>query len=100
MNIAPISEPNTMMPAHGRHPEDRPRGDVEVVERIGGSPLSDHEADERGHADDREPEHQPSAQSGTAAKLIARITAPTSDDRQDAAEVVDRLRGLVDVARG
>ena len=33
MNIAPISEPKTMIPAHGRDPEDAAAGDVQVVER-------------------------------------------------------------------
>ena len=35
---------------------------------------------------------------GTGAKLMPRISAPISTDGQDAAEVVDRLGRLVDVA--
>ena len=34
MNIAPISEPNTMMPAHAATQKMRRAGDVEVVQRV------------------------------------------------------------------
>ena len=34
MNIAPISEPKTMIPAQAATQKIAPRGDVEVVERV------------------------------------------------------------------
>ena len=81
MNIAPISEPNTMMPAHGRDPEDRARRDLQVVERVGGALLADDEADERGHRHEAEPDRG-RVGVGNHAKLIARINAPDEHDRR------------------
>ena len=47
MNIAPISEPNTMMPATAATQNIRRAGDVEVVERVARPALADDERDRR-----------------------------------------------------
>ena len=64
-----------------------------------GAPLPQDERDQRGERDRRQAQRQRRPCPGTGAKLIARISAPTSSDGQDAAEVVDRLGRLVDVRR-
>ena len=40
MNIAPMSEPNTMIPAQAATQKIAPRGDVEVVQRVRDPPLA------------------------------------------------------------
>ena len=71
MNIAPISEPNTMIPAQRRDPEVGRRADLQVVERVRGPPLTDEEQRQR-----RRPRRANSTSTsvpsfGTGAKLIA-----------------------------
>ena len=87
-----------MMPAHAATQKVAAGGDVEVVERVLGAALADDEGDDGGDRDRREAERERPL-SGTGAKLIARMSAPTSSDREDAAEVVDRLGRLVHVGR-
>ena len=48
MNIAPMSEPNTMMPGAGRDPERPSRGDVQVVQRVARAALANDEGDAGG----------------------------------------------------
>ena len=55
--------------------------------------------DQRGHARSRASPSASVPLFGTGAKLIARISAADQHDREDAAEVVDRLGRLVDVGR-
>ena len=99
MNIAPISEPNTMIPAQAATQKIAAAGDVEVVERVrarvaGGartrppaaSAMTPRPSDER-------------ALVGHRREVDRRMSAADEHDRQDAAEVVDRVGRLVDVAR-
>ena len=67
-----------MMPAHAATQNDPAAGDVQVVERVRRAALADDEA--RPARSDRD-RRQPDASAplfGTGAKLIARISAPTS----------------------
>ena len=83
----------------GGDPEDR-GGRRRRGRRAGSRPaLPDHERDAApASAIDREAEHERSLV-GTGAKLIASTSAATSTTDRIAAEVVDRLGRLVDVAR-
>ena len=47
MNIAPISDPNTMIPAHAATQNTRRDGDREVVQRVRRPPLAHDERDAR-----------------------------------------------------
>ena len=53
MNIAPISEPKTMIPATAATQNTRREAIVEVVQRVRDAPLAD---DERDPGDDRDGE--------------------------------------------
>ena len=46
MNMAPISEPKTMMPPTAATQKVRRRGDLEVIQRVLGAALPDDEQDE------------------------------------------------------
>ena len=50
MNIAPISEPNTMIPAQRRDPEDPPAGDVRSYSGFAARRWRRKKRDERGDA--------------------------------------------------
>ena len=58
MNIAPISVPNTMMPAQAATQKTRRPATCEVVERVRRPALAEHERDAGGDGDRGEPEHQ------------------------------------------
>ena len=94
MYIAPMSEPKTMMPAHGRHPERRTGGYVEVVERVRGATLSDDERDAGRQRHDGERHHERSLV-GHGREVDGQDERRDQDDGEDAAEVVDRFGALV-----
>ena len=98
MNIAPISDPKTMIPAHGGDPEHAARGDVQVVQRVGGPLLADDEGDP---CDDRDAEQREGERPGIRDRreVDAEDRRPDHHRRQDPAEVVDLLGRLVDVGR-
>ena len=99
MNIAPMSEPNTMIPAQRGDPEDPAAGDVEVVERVRARRCRRTKATPAARAIAAETEHERPLV-GHRREVDGRgSSAPTSSDREDAAEVVDRVGGLVHVAR-
>ena len=60
-------------------------------------PLADDEGDGRRDGDERQADDQRAHRSAPAAKLIARMSDADEDGRQDAAEVVHRLVGFVDM---
>ena len=98
MNIAPISEPKTMIPAQAATQKIRRAGDLEVVERRARPPLADHEGAGRGERDDAEADRQrPLARH--RGEVDPQHQRRDQQDREDAAEVVDRLGRLVDVGR-
>ena len=78
MNIAPISEPKTMIPAQAATQKIAPRGDLEVVERVRGPALAEHEGAGGGERDQRRARSPASPLPGTGAKLIASTSAATS----------------------
>ena len=77
-NMAAISEPKTMIPAHAATQKMRRDGDVQVVERVRGAALADEEGDERRRLRSRARPSTSAPSFGTGAKLIARMSAPTS----------------------
>jgi hypothetical protein len=98
MNMAPISDPNTMMPATAATQKIGRAATVQVVEGVGRPALTD---DERGDRDAR-----PTAPASPRVPLVGHHREVDADDdrpdhqhRQDAAEVVDRVGRLVDVGR-
>ncbi len=96
MNIAPISEPKTMIPAQAATQKIRRLGDLEVVQRRAGPPLAQHEGRRRGEGDDAEADRQrPLARHRR--QVDPQHQRRDQEDREDAAEVVDRLGALVDV---
>ena len=86
-------------PRAGRDPEDPAAGDVQVVERIARRGAGGGRRRSARRRRSRPAPAPASPCSGTGAKLIARISAPTSTTDRIAAEVVDRLGRLVDVGR-
>ena len=99
MNIAPISEPNTMIPATAATQKMRRPAMSRSYSGLRGAALADEERDPGGDARSTASPSASAPSSGTAAKLMARTSAGHEHDRQDAAEVVDRLGRLVDVGR-
>ena len=85
-------------PGAGRHPEDRPRRDVQVVERDCGPALSKEEGDEARERDREQRRATSVASFGTGRKLIERIGRADEKDGKDPAEVVDRIGRLVHVS--
>ena len=69
----------------------------QVVERVLGPALPEKKATPATTATAEQRRARASSRPGPATKLIARTSAPTRNDREDAAEVVDRLGRLVDV---
>ena len=98
MNMAPMSEPNTMIPAQAA---------TQKIRRAATSRSYSGFAARRCRMTNATPAAtattpRPSASvpsSGTGAKLIAEDQRADEDDGQDATEVVDRFGRLVDVAR-
>ena len=78
-------------------PEDPARRDVEVVERIRGTPLPEHESDPGRERDREQPDRQ-GALVRNRREVDPQDQSPDHDQREDSAEVVDWLRRLVDVA--
>ena len=78
-------------------PEDPARSDVEVVERILRTPLPEHESDPCRERDREQPDRE-GALVGDRREVDPQDQSPDHDQRKDSAEVVDGLRGLVDVA--
>ena len=96
MNIAPISEPKTMIPAQAATQKIRRVGHLEVIERRAGAALAHDEGGDRRQGDDAEPDRQrPLARHRR--EVDPQHQRRHQQDREDAAEVVDRLGGLVDV---
>ena len=93
-----MSVPNTIDPATGGHPEHAAPCDLKVVEGVLRAPLPDQEGDQAGQGDGRQPQGQQLPCSGTAAKLMREHERRDEDDGQDPAQVVDRVRRLVDVS--
>ena len=87
-----------MIPAHAATQNVRPAGDVEVVERVLRPALPDEEGDQRGERDDREADRQ-RALVRDGREVDRQDQRADEHDREDAAEVVDRLGSLVDVRR-
>ena len=96
MNIAPISEPNTMIPAKAPTQKVGRAATVQVVERVARAALAHEERDRREDRDAAEDER-----GGLGLRHRREVDredqAPDEHQRHDAAEVVDRFGGLVDV---
>ena len=87
-----------MIPGAGGDPERGSCGDVEIVERVLRPTLADVEGDQRGDGDCRQPEHECSlVRDGR--EVDRQDQRRNQHDREDAAEVVDWIGRLVDVAR-
>ncbi len=82
----------------GRHPERRPCGDREVVERVPCAALAEVEEPEPDHGDDREHDRQ-RRRVGNRREVDRQDQRTHQDQREEASEVVDRLGPLVDVSR-
>ena len=98
MNIAPISEPKTIRPAQAATQKVGRAAVCEVVERVRGAPLPDVEADE-GRARDDEQDDRQGGLVRDRREVDPEDERADQDDREDAAEIVDGLGRLVDVAR-
>jgi hypothetical protein len=85
-------------PCARRHPEDPPGGDVEVVERVPRAALPEDEPDPGRDRDGEQPDRQGSLVRDRR-EVDPEDQRPDHDDRENAPEVVDRVRRLVDVAR-
>ena len=85
-------------PGAGGDPERRAGGDLEVVERVLRPPLADQEGDRRG-CGDREQAEREGALVGHRREVDPEDQRAHEHDREDAAEVVDRIGRLVHVAR-
>ena len=96
MNIAAISEPNTITPAHAATQKMRRPRDVEVVERGGRASLAQHERDAGGERDQPEPERERAAVRHRR-EVDRQHERRDEQHGQDAAEVVDRVGRLVHV---
>jgi hypothetical protein len=81
-------------PGAGRHPEDAPPGDVEVVQRVGHAARPDQEGDPRGDRDHRQPEDQRTLV-GHGGEVDRQDQRRHQQRREHTAEVVDRVGGLV-----
>ena len=75
MNIAPISEPNTIKPAQAATQNGRPGGHVQVVERVLRPPLADEEGDQRGGRDDEQARAMRVVSFGTAREVDSQGSA-------------------------
>ena len=92
----PHQRPEDDDPGAGSHPEHPPTGDVQVVQRVGGSPLPDHERDPGRDRDEHEADHERTfVRHGR--EVDAQDQAADEQHRQDPAEVVDRVGRLVHV---
>ena len=63
MNIAPISEPNTIRPAQAATQNVGRAADVQVVERVRRAALADEEGDQRRAGDDEQAQRPASSRS-------------------------------------
>ena len=97
MNIAAMSEPNTMMPATAATQKMRRRGDVEVVERVARTALADHERAGGRRGDDTETDRE-RALVGNGGEVDAEDQRADHQRGEHTAEVVDRVGRLVHVA--
>ena len=86
-----------MMPCAGGDPEHAPAGDVEVIERVSGTTLADHERDARGEDDRREPEDQGS-RVRDGCEVDPQHERRDQHHGQEAAEVIDGIGPLVYVS--
>ena len=87
-----------MIPAQRGHPERRPRRDLEVVERVRSPALADVEGDQRDERD--RAEHERRCLPVRHGREVDREDQRADEhEREDAAEVVDRLGPLVHVRR-
>ena len=84
-------------PGAGGHPEDSAGGNVEVVERVRCAALAEVERDP-GRERDGEQADRESALVRDRREVDPEDERPHHDQREDAAEVVDRVRRLVHVA--
>ena len=96
--IAPIKEPNTMMPAQAATQKMRPNAMSRSYSGIGCVLLPDDEADPGRDRHGQSPKTT-LLSFGTRAKLMAKINAADHERREHTAEVVDRFGGLVHMAR-
>ena len=90
MNIAPISEPKTMIPASAATQNVGRAATCEVVERVRSPALADVEGDQRGERDraEHERERRPVRH---GCEVDREDQRPDEHEREDAAEVVDGL---------
>ncbi len=97
-NMAAINEPKTMIPAHAATQKMRRDCDLQVVQRVRRTALADEEREQRRRGDHGETEHEcPLVRHGS--EVDREDERPDEHDREDPAEVVDRLARLVHVAR-
>ena len=85
-----------MIPAQAATQKVAPPGDLEVVQRRGGPPLAQHEGDAGGQGDEPEADRQ-RALARHRGEVDSQHQGRDEEDREDAAEVVDGVAGLVDV---
>ena len=93
----PHQRPEDDDPRAGGHPERRSCGDVEVVERVRSSSLTEVEKRERGDRDEREPDAQ-RALVRHRREVDREDQRADEHEREDSAEVVDRLGPFVHVS--
>ena len=98
MNIAPISEPNTIRPAQAATQNVGRAADVQVVERVRRAALPDEEGDQRRRGDRRTGSIDQRRLVRDRREVDPEDQRADEQDREHAAEVVDRLRRLVHVA--
>ena len=87
-----------MIPAHAATQNVAPARDLEVVERVRGTTLLPHERRRGRERDDSQAEDE-GALARHGSEVDREHQAGHQQDREDATEVVDRLRRLVDVRR-
>ena len=94
-----LLEPKTMIPAQAATQKIRRARVLEVVQRVRRAPLTKVEGAERRQCDGRQAEHE-RALVGHRGEVDREDQRSHENDRQDPAEVVDRVRRLVDVSSG
>ena len=98
MNIAPISDPKTMIPATAATQNVGRAAMSRSYSGILGPSLADDERDRRRDADDRQADHE-RRHVRDGREVDGKDQRSDQDGGQDAAEVVDRVGRLVDVRR-
>ena len=91
MNIAPISEPNTMIPAQAATQNVRPGGDVEVVERVGARAAGARRSATSATTAIASEHQRERALVRHRREVDRQDQRADEHEREDAAEVVDRL---------